>query len=43
MNDFNLNLMSNTELMVISTILILICYAVGNDILMPNIFEQGWI
>ena len=38
MNVFNLNLISKyrAELMGISTILILICHAAGNDVLMPK-------
>lgn len=38
MNGFNLNLISKyrAELMGVSTLLILICHAAGNDVLMPR-------
>lgn len=38
MNGFNLNLISKyrAELMGVSTLLILICHAAGNDVLMPK-------
>lgn len=38
MNGFNLNLISKyrAELMGVSTLLILICHAAGNDVFMPS-------